>query len=426
MWTPHAELHGAPCGGQRGIVDKDLHKLIVRQWQEPRAALMYILQGRFVAPLAAVEVAHMLRWVVNPTIQVVSMLTSLSKIDIEVFGPPVAEGAVAVQRQPEVYFHTFTTAWMMLLDVGGEDGGALSQARRLIITTELKKMAEDLSSYMREHYNTLIYKEAAVRRRVIHAANRDLLEFVGEIADMARELRRKYPSSPPPEDEGGTANPPRFTLLRELIGRSSASLLGRMDIGLDVPGYGTGPGLANKKRKVVTSKVADNNNNGRSKSSWGLVRTIGDKIVARQACVYSASGNDCSYEHGGVARFSYRYPGRGAPDARGGRGGGRGPGNGAAGGRGEGGSGRRNGPRCSAGPTRGNRGVGTTSAFSDPRMSVAPDGVPQPGSVSQDLFFGESSGTVALPSIPEPVYPHVCALTSHTSSCVSALKTGKR
>ena len=148
---------------------------------------------------------------------------------------------------------------------------------------------------MREHYNTLIYKEVAVRRRVIHAANRDLLEFVGEIVDMARELRRKYPSSPPPEGEGGTANPLRFTLLRELIGR--------MDIGLDVPGYGTGPGLANKKRKVVTSKVADNNNNGRSKSSWGFVRTIADKKIARQACVYSASGracprNDCSYEHG--------------------------------------------------------------------------------------------------------------------------------
>ena len=59
-------------------------------------------------------------------------------------------------------------------------------------------------------------------------------------------------------------------------------------------------------------------------------------------------------------------------------------------------------------------------------MSVAPDGVPQPISVSQDLFFGESSGTVALPSIPEPVYPHVSALTSHTSSCLSTLKTGKR
>ena len=244
----------------------------------------------------------MLRRVVNPTSHVVSMLTSLSKINIEAFDPSVAEGSVAVPRQPEVHFHTFTTAWVMLLDVGGEDGGALSQARRLIITTELKKKAEDLSSYMREHYNTLIYKEAAVRRRVIHAANRDLLEFVGEIADMARELRRKYPSSPPPEGEGGTANPPWFTLLRELIGQSSASLLGRMDTGLDVPGSGSGPGLANKKRKMVTSEVADNSNNGRSKLSWGLVRTTADKKIARQACVYSASGracprNECSYEH---------------------------------------------------------------------------------------------------------------------------------
>ena len=302
MWTTHAELPGAPFGGQRGIVDKDIHKLVVRQWQEPRAVHMYIQQGRFVAPLAA-EMSHMLRRVVNPTSHVVNMLTTLSKIDIEAFDPPVANGSVAISRQPEVHFHAFTTARVMLLDVEGKDGGALSQARRLIITTELKTMAEDLSSYMREHYNTLIYKEAAVRRRVIHAANRDLLEFVGEIADVARELRRKYPSSTPPEGEGGTANPPRFTLLRELIGRSSASLLGRMDTGLDVPGSGNGPGLANKKRKVVTSKVANNNNNGRSNSLGGLMRTIAVRNIARQACVYSTSGracprNDCAYEHG--------------------------------------------------------------------------------------------------------------------------------
>ena len=303
MWAPHAAPPRGPFGGQRGIVDKDLHKLIVRQSQELRAMLMYMLQGRFVAPLAAFEVAHMLRRVVHPISHVVNMLTTLSKIDIEAFGPPVTDGLVAVSRQPEVHFHAFTTAWVTLLGVGGEDDGALPQARRLVITTEMKKMAEDLSSYMREHYNTLIYKEAAVRRWVKHAANRDLLEFVGEIADMARELRRKYPSSPLPEGEGETVNPPRITLLRELISRSSASLLGRMDTGLDVPGSGSGPGLANKKRKVVTSKVANSNSNGRSNSSWGLVQTIADKTIARQACVYSASGracprNDCSYEHG--------------------------------------------------------------------------------------------------------------------------------
>ena len=160
----------------------------------------------------------------------------------------MADGSVAISRQPEVYFHAFTTAWVTLLVAGGEDGKALSQARRLIITTDLQKVADDLSSYMREHYSTLIHKQAAVRRRVIHGANRDLLEFVSETTDMARELRRKYLSPLPPEDEDGTANPPQFTLLRELIDRSSASLLGRMDAGLDVPGSGSGPGMANKKR----------------------------------------------------------------------------------------------------------------------------------------------------------------------------------
>ena len=260
---------------------------------------MYILQGRFVEPLAAAEGAHMLQRVVDPTSHVVNMLTTLSKIDIEAFGPPVADGSVAVSRQPEAHFHALTTTWVTLLDVGGNDGGALSQARRLTITTELRKMVEDLSSYMREHYNTLIYKEAAVRRRVIHAANGDLLEFVGEKADMSRELRRKYHSSTPLEGEWGTANPPRFTLPRALIGRSSASLLGRMGTGLDVPGSGSGPGMANKNRKVITSKVA-NNNNGRVNSSWGLVQTLAD--IEKSWHVYSANGracprNDYSYEH---------------------------------------------------------------------------------------------------------------------------------
>ena len=69
---------------------------------------------------------------------------------------------------------------------------------------------------------------------------------------------------------------------------------------------------------------------------------------------------------------------------------------------------------------------GPLPAFSDPRMSVAPDGVPQPGSVSQDLFFGESPGAAALHPMPEPVYPHVFAHTFHTSGCLSASKIGKR
>ena len=164
--TPRLPAAPLPCN--EGIADRDLHKLIVRQWQEPRAVLMYILQGRFVAPLAAAEATHMLRRVVDSTSRVVKMLTTLSKIAIEAFGPPVADGSVAVPRQAEVHFHAFTMAWATLLVAGGEDGGALSQARRLIITTELQEMAADLSSYMREHYNTLIRKEAAVRRRIIH------------------------------------------------------------------------------------------------------------------------------------------------------------------------------------------------------------------------------------------------------------------
>ena len=238
-WT-HAAPPDGPFGVQRGIAEKDLHKLIVWQWQESRAVLRYILQGRFVTPLAAAKVIHMLRRIVDPTSRVVIMVTTLSKIDI-------TDGSVAVWRQPEVNFRSFTTVWVNRLDAGGEDGGALSQAGGLIINTELQKMAAGLSSYMREHYNILIYKEATVRRRGIRPANRDLLEFVLEIADTARELHRKYNFSPTPKGGGGTANPPRFTLLRELIGRSIASLLAWMDTRLDIPDSDSGSGVVNKK-----------------------------------------------------------------------------------------------------------------------------------------------------------------------------------
>ena len=66
-----------------------------------------------------------------------------------------------------------------------------------------------------------------------------------------------------------------------------------------------------------------------------------------------------------------------------------------------------------------NSGVGTTSAFSDPRMLVAPDDMSQPGSVSQDLFFDESPGTAALPPTPEPVYPTI--LSTHPTRPVVRL-----
>ena len=85
-----------------------------------------------------------------------------------------------------------------------------------------------------------------------------------------------------------------------------------MDTGIDTPGSGSGPEMANKKRKVVTSKVA-NNNNGRASSSWRLVQTLGDKKKMRQACVYSANvpacpHDDCSYKHGQQLGFLPHSP----------------------------------------------------------------------------------------------------------------------
>ena len=72
----------------------------------------------------------------------------------------------------------------------------------------------------------------------VSVANRDINDFFGLLLDAAAPVKRQFPNAAPPEGVCAALIPPAFTLLRELTSRGSCSLLGRMNIALEVPRLG--------------------------------------------------------------------------------------------------------------------------------------------------------------------------------------------
>lgn len=76
----------------------------MRVWQEAGAGYMFVLRGGlFVQPLSERELAHLLRFVVDPNTRVLGMIhPPIANIDIDAFAQPVEHGKTAVSRAPLV------------------------------------------------------------------------------------------------------------------------------------------------------------------------------------------------------------------------------------------------------------------------------------------------------------------------------------
>ena len=84
---------------------------------------MFVLRdGLFMPSTSESELAHLLRFVVDPNKRVLEMITPLmSKIDIDAFGPLVEQGTTAVSQAPEVHFQTFIDVLVMLVRQSEEE-----------------------------------------------------------------------------------------------------------------------------------------------------------------------------------------------------------------------------------------------------------------------------------------------------------------
>ena len=234
----------SPFGGlehagsvQARTTSADATKRSMRLCQEAGLGYMFVLRGGLSVPSASEsELAHLLRFVVDPNKRVLEMITPpMANIDIDAVRPPVQQGTTAVSRAPEVRFQTFIDVLVMLVRQGEEQATGASQGRRDHLVQELQTMAKSLNEYMTTHFNFLLPKQKAVRRRVIYEANRDINEFFGFVFDAAAPVKRQFSTSAPTEGVCAALSSPTFTHLRKLISRGSYSPLGRMDTALEVP-----------------------------------------------------------------------------------------------------------------------------------------------------------------------------------------------
>ena len=125
-------------------------------------------------------------------------------------------------------------------------------------------------AYMNTHFNTLLLRQQKVRVRVIFAANRDIDDFFGLVFDAAVPVKSAFPNSVPPEGECAGINAPAFTMLRELTSRGSFSVLGRVDIALEVPRLGGVTAAANPlKRKAYAGGA--HSSATRQRTDWPFV-----------------------------------------------------------------------------------------------------------------------------------------------------------
>ena len=166
----------------------DATKRSIRLWQEADSGYMFMQRGSlFVRSTSESELAHLLRFVVDPNKRVLEMITpSMAKIDIDAFGPPVEQGTTAVSRAPNIHFQTFIDVLVMLVRQGKEEATGASQSRRDHLVQELRTMAKALNEYM------------TLRRRVIYEANRGINEFFGSVFDAAAPVKRQFPTSASP------------------------------------------------------------------------------------------------------------------------------------------------------------------------------------------------------------------------------------
>ena len=152
-------------------------KRSTRLWQEAGSGFVFVLRGGlFVPPTSESELAHLLRFMVDPNKRVLEMIAENRH---DAFAPPVKHGTAAVSRAPEVHFQSFIDVLVMLVRQGEEEATGALQGRRDHLIQELRTAAKSPNEYMTTHFNSLLPKQEVVRRVVIYEANRDINEFLG-------------------------------------------------------------------------------------------------------------------------------------------------------------------------------------------------------------------------------------------------------
>ena len=109
-------------------VAKDAVKRELKLRSEEGGVIFFILRGGHAAcsALSVARLSNLVRKVAEPTIKMLSMLLTLSDIDVLAFGPPVPEGWSQFPRHRVKHFHIFIKALAIVMSYGTESSSDIS------------------------------------------------------------------------------------------------------------------------------------------------------------------------------------------------------------------------------------------------------------------------------------------------------------
>ena len=165
-----------------------------------------------------------------------SMLLTLSDIDVLAFGAPVREGWAQFPRHPAKHIDIFIKALAIVMAYGTESSSDISATRRRGLLKEIRTVQGCLEEYTDHHAARLDPHNVYVEKSIVDAINADLKDFLGVLGDDAEALRQRHAFLGPASGSGQPPKTPRFDQLSCLVDRNHThNLIGRLDNGLVAP-----------------------------------------------------------------------------------------------------------------------------------------------------------------------------------------------
>ena len=176
------------------MVAKDADKTELKLWGEEGGAIFFILRGGHAvsSALSVATISSLVRKMVEPTTKMLSVLLTLSGIDVLAFGPPVPEGWSQLPRHSANHSDIFIDALAIVKTYGTESSPGISATRRRGLLEKIRTIQERLEEFTDHHAARLDPHKVDVERRIADAINADLKDFLGVLRDDAEVLRQSH------------------------------------------------------------------------------------------------------------------------------------------------------------------------------------------------------------------------------------------
>eukprot|EP00904_Undaria_pinnatifida_P001048 jgi/Undpi1/10944/HiC_scaffold_3.g01470.m1 len=148
-----------------------------------------------------------------------SILLTLSDVEVLAFGPPATEGWAQFPRHPAKHFDVFIKAQAIVMAYGTEAASDIFTARRGL-QEEIHAIQGCLEELTDHRPARLDPHTADVEELISEAIYTNLKDFLGVLRDVAEMLQQRHAFLAPANGSGQPPKTPRFEQLSCLVGRN--------------------------------------------------------------------------------------------------------------------------------------------------------------------------------------------------------------